>query len=163
MKRWVMLHENGNKIYESIIIFVHCHRFEWAMWGHWGGSFHWLHDILIEFVINEINFCSNFKILEGVGATASALGDDDVLDIDTTIPLETTWHAMEDLVSMGLVRSIGIRWLKSFVFVTFCAYLVSEMSTMPFIYVCLSHASSSMSNICQYSKHRSPRTMCKHL
>lgn len=46
----------------------------------------------------------------GVGTTDSALGDDGVLDIDTTISLETTWHAMEDLVSMGLVRSIGIRY-----------------------------------------------------
>ncbi|KAG6653403.1 NADP-dependent D-sorbitol-6-phosphate dehydrogenase-like [Carya illinoinensis] len=44
----------------------------------------------------------------GVGNTGSALGEDGVLDIDTTISLETTWHAMEDLVSMGLVRSIGI-------------------------------------------------------
>ncbi|PIA57205.1 hypothetical protein AQUCO_00600143v1 [Aquilegia coerulea] len=44
----------------------------------------------------------------GVGATASALDQDGVLEIDTTISLETTWHAMEDLVSMGLVRSIGI-------------------------------------------------------
>ncbi|KAI4339175.1 hypothetical protein MLD38_024142 [Melastoma candidum] len=44
----------------------------------------------------------------GVGTTASALGDDGVLDIDTTISLETTWHAMEDLVAAGLVRSIGI-------------------------------------------------------
>ncbi|CAI9117333.1 OLC1v1018705C1 [Oldenlandia corymbosa var. corymbosa] len=44
----------------------------------------------------------------GVGATASALGEDGVLDIDTTISLETTWHSMEELVSMGLVRSIGI-------------------------------------------------------
>jgi aryl-alcohol dehydrogenase-like predicted oxidoreductase len=37
------------------------------------------------------------------------LGEDGVLDIDTTISLETTWHAMEGLVSSGLVRSIGIR------------------------------------------------------
>ncbi|KAI8554181.1 hypothetical protein RHMOL_Rhmol05G0079000 [Rhododendron molle] len=44
----------------------------------------------------------------GVGTTDSALGDDGVLDIDTTISLESTWHAMEDLVSMGLVQSIGI-------------------------------------------------------
>lgn len=45
----------------------------------------------------------------GVGTTASILDENKVLDIDTTISLETTWHAMEDLVSMGLVRSIGIR------------------------------------------------------
>ena len=44
----------------------------------------------------------------GVGTTDSALDEDGVLDIDTTISLETTWRAMEDLVSMGLVRSIGI-------------------------------------------------------
>ncbi|XP_055815626.1 NADP-dependent D-sorbitol-6-phosphate dehydrogenase-like [Solanum dulcamara] len=44
----------------------------------------------------------------GVGTTSSALGEDGVLDIDTTISLETTWHAMENLVSLGLVRSIGI-------------------------------------------------------
>ncbi|XP_059314290.1 NADP-dependent D-sorbitol-6-phosphate dehydrogenase-like [Lycium ferocissimum] len=44
----------------------------------------------------------------GVGTTASALGEDGVLDIDTTISLETTWHAMENLVSLGLVHSIGI-------------------------------------------------------
>jgi diketogulonate reductase-like aldo/keto reductase len=44
-----------------------------------------------------------------IGATVSVIGEDGVLDIDTTISLEATWHAMEDLVSMGLVRSIGIR------------------------------------------------------
>ncbi|KAI6701143.1 hypothetical protein NL676_015467 [Syzygium grande] len=44
----------------------------------------------------------------GVGKTGSALDDEGVLEIDTTITLETTWRAMEDLVSMGLVRSIGI-------------------------------------------------------
>ncbi|MBA0791620.1 hypothetical protein Gohar_016189, partial [Gossypium harknessii] len=44
----------------------------------------------------------------GVGQTDSPLDKDGVLDIDTTISLETTWHAMEDLVSKGLVRSIGI-------------------------------------------------------
>uniref|UniRef100_A0A2N9IFG9 NADP-dependent oxidoreductase domain-containing protein n=1 Tax=Fagus sylvatica TaxID=28930 RepID=A0A2N9IFG9_FAGSY len=45
----------------------------------------------------------------GVGTTDSALDEDGVLEIDTNVSLETTWHAMEDLVSMGLVRSIGIR------------------------------------------------------
>ncbi|CAB4299047.1 unnamed protein product [Prunus armeniaca] len=35
----------------------------------------------------------------GVGTTASALDEDGVLEIDTTISLETTWHAMEELVS----------------------------------------------------------------
>ncbi|KAK4562524.1 hypothetical protein RGQ29_005147 [Quercus rubra] len=44
----------------------------------------------------------------GVGTTASALDENKELDIDTTISLETTWHDMEDLVSMGLFRSIGI-------------------------------------------------------
>ncbi|CAI8593351.1 unnamed protein product [Vicia faba] len=44
----------------------------------------------------------------GVFTTDSSLGEDGVLGIDTTISLETTWHAMEGLVSSGLVRSIGI-------------------------------------------------------
>ena len=60
-----------------------------------------------------MNHCSKKKFISyihaGVGTTASALDEDGVLEIDTTVSLETTWHAMEDLVSMGLVRSIGIR------------------------------------------------------
>ncbi|KAF5756232.1 putative mannose-6-phosphate 6-reductase [Helianthus annuus] len=44
----------------------------------------------------------------GVGTPASALDENGVLDVDTTISLETTWNAMEQTVSMGLVRSIGI-------------------------------------------------------
>ncbi|KAK3195342.1 hypothetical protein Dsin_026652 [Dipteronia sinensis] len=43
-----------------------------------------------------------------VGTTGNTYDGDGVLDIDTTISLETTWHDMESLVSMGLVRSIGI-------------------------------------------------------
>ncbi|KAI6677636.1 hypothetical protein NL676_038432 [Syzygium grande] len=44
----------------------------------------------------------------GIGACTSVLDENGVLDIDTTITLEATWRGMEDLVSMGLVRSIGI-------------------------------------------------------
>ncbi|XP_021752976.1 NADP-dependent D-sorbitol-6-phosphate dehydrogenase-like [Chenopodium quinoa] len=44
----------------------------------------------------------------GVITFASVLDEDGVLDIDTTISLETTWHAVEDLVYAGLSRSIGI-------------------------------------------------------
>ncbi|KAK1614340.1 hypothetical protein QYE76_019857 [Lolium multiflorum] len=55
------------------------------------------------FITNKNSYRSS-----GVGTTPSALGDDGVLDIDASISLETTWHVMEDLVSMGLVRSIGI-------------------------------------------------------
>ncbi|KAI4367208.1 hypothetical protein MLD38_022971 [Melastoma candidum] len=44
----------------------------------------------------------------GVGAMASVIDKDGVLDIDTTVSLESTWRSMEKLVSMGLVRSIGI-------------------------------------------------------
>jgi hypothetical protein len=51
------------------------------------------------------------------------LGDDGVLDIDATISLETTWHVMEDLVSMGLVRSIGIRYSKTYYCCFFCVSL----------------------------------------
>ncbi|KAK2665457.1 hypothetical protein Ddye_004031 [Dipteronia dyeriana] len=44
----------------------------------------------------------------GVGTTRNTYDGDGMLDIDTTISLETTWHDMESLVSMGLVHSIGI-------------------------------------------------------
>ncbi|KAF9618919.1 hypothetical protein IFM89_002914 [Coptis chinensis] len=44
----------------------------------------------------------------GIGKTSSVKDENGDLDIDTTISLETTWHAMEGLVSMGLVRSIGV-------------------------------------------------------
>nr|GEZ93721.1 NADP-dependent D-sorbitol-6-phosphate dehydrogenase [Tanacetum cinerariifolium] len=44
----------------------------------------------------------------GIGKTASALDADGVLEIDTTISLETTWHAMEETVSMGLKHGIAI-------------------------------------------------------
>ncbi|CAI9764346.1 unnamed protein product [Fraxinus pennsylvanica] len=44
----------------------------------------------------------------GVGNASSVKDKDGVLDIKTNISLETTWRGMEDLVSRGLVRSIGI-------------------------------------------------------
>ncbi|XP_027100331.2 NADP-dependent D-sorbitol-6-phosphate dehydrogenase-like [Coffea eugenioides] len=44
----------------------------------------------------------------GIGKPASVKGKDGVLDIDTNITLETVWRGMENLVSLGLVRSIGI-------------------------------------------------------
>lgn len=56
----------------------------------------------------------NSDSFAGVGTTGSALDEDGVLEIDTTVSLETTWHAMEELVSMGLVRSIGIRYACNF-------------------------------------------------
>lgn len=45
----------------------------------------------------------------GVGTPSSAMGNDGILDIDTSVSLETTWRHMEKLVALGLVRSIGIR------------------------------------------------------
>ncbi|KAJ4833691.1 NADP-dependent D-sorbitol-6-phosphate dehydrogenase [Turnera subulata] len=73
----------------------------------------------------------------GVGTTASALDEDGVLDIDTTISLETTWHAMEDLVSMGLVRSIGISNYDIFLIRDCLAYskvkpAVNQIETHPY-------------------------------
>ncbi|PRQ24063.1 putative mannose-6-phosphate 6-reductase [Rosa chinensis] len=38
----------------------------------------------------------------GVGTTGSVLDEDRMLDMDTTISLESTWHDMEKLVSLGL-------------------------------------------------------------
>lgn len=62
----------------------------------------------------KMSVCLIFPLIIGIGTTASALDEDGVLDIDTTISLETTWHAMEETVSLGLVRSIGIRLLHYF-------------------------------------------------
>uniref|UniRef100_A0A5B7B6J2 Putative NADP-dependent D-sorbitol-6-phosphate dehydrogenase-like n=1 Tax=Davidia involucrata TaxID=16924 RepID=A0A5B7B6J2_DAVIN len=73
----------------------------------------------------------------GVGTTSSALGEDGVLDINTTISLETTWHAMEELVSMGLVRSIGISNFDIFLTRDCLAYAkvkpsVNQIETHPY-------------------------------
>uniref|UniRef100_A0A7N0TVR4 NADP-dependent oxidoreductase domain-containing protein n=1 Tax=Kalanchoe fedtschenkoi TaxID=63787 RepID=A0A7N0TVR4_KALFE len=73
----------------------------------------------------------------GVGTTGSALDKDGVLEIDTTISLETTWHAMEDLVSIGLARSIGISNYDIFLTRDCLAYsrvkpAVNQIETHPF-------------------------------
>ncbi|XP_043708357.1 NADP-dependent D-sorbitol-6-phosphate dehydrogenase-like [Telopea speciosissima] len=73
----------------------------------------------------------------GVGTTGSALDKDGVLEIDTTISLETTWHAMEELVSLGLVRSIGISNFDIFVTRDCLAYskvkpAVNQIETHPY-------------------------------
>lgn len=86
----------------------------------------------------------------GVGTTDSALDADGVLEIDTTISLETTWHAMEDLVSMGLVRSIGISNYDIFLTRDCLAYskvkpVVNQFETHPYfqrdslVKFCLKH------------------------
>lgn len=73
----------------------------------------------------------------GVGTTDSALDEDGVLEIDTNVSLETTWHAMEDLVSMGLVRSIGISNYNIFLTRDCLAYskvkpAVNQIETHPY-------------------------------
>lgn len=74
--------------------------------------------------------------MAGVGTTGSALTEDGVLDIDPTISLETTWHDMEKLVSMGLVRSIGIR----FILFNFHAMMdAPELSLKTFFFFYLNH------------------------
>ena len=42
-----------------------------------------------------------------MGTTRSAMDSEGVLDIDITISLETTWHAMEDLVTEGLAGNLN--------------------------------------------------------
>ncbi|PRQ24066.1 putative mannose-6-phosphate 6-reductase [Rosa chinensis] len=89
----------------------------------------------------------------GVGATDSALDEDGVLEIDTTISLETTWRAMEDLVSLGLVRSIGISNYDIFLTRDCLAYskvkpAVNQIETHPYfqrdslVKFCLKHGIS---------------------
>lgn len=73
----------------------------------------------------------------GVGTTGSALGEDGVLDIDVTVSLETVWHSMEDLVSAGLVRSIGISNYDIFLTRDVLAYskikpAVNQIETHPY-------------------------------
>ncbi|KAK8617748.1 hypothetical protein V6N13_080655 [Hibiscus sabdariffa] len=60
------------------------------------------------FITTKASFKTTILTFSWIGATGSPLDEDGVLDIETNISLETTWHAMEDLVSRGLVRSIGI-------------------------------------------------------
>ncbi|XP_050363733.1 NADP-dependent D-sorbitol-6-phosphate dehydrogenase-like [Argentina anserina] len=89
----------------------------------------------------------------GVGATGSALDEEGVLEIDTTISLETTWHAMEDLVYNGLARSIGISNYDIFLTRDCLAYskvkpAVNQIETHPYfqrdslVKFCLKHGIS---------------------
>ncbi|XP_065868368.1 NADP-dependent D-sorbitol-6-phosphate dehydrogenase-like [Euphorbia lathyris] len=73
----------------------------------------------------------------GVGTTGSALDEDGVLEIDTSISLKTTWRNMESLVSMGMVRSIGISNYDIFLTRDCLAYskvkpVVNQIETHPY-------------------------------
>ncbi|PQM39531.1 NADP-dependent sorbitol-6-phosphate dehydrogenase [Prunus yedoensis var. nudiflora] len=73
----------------------------------------------------------------GVGATASLLDENKVLDIDVTVSLETTWHDMEKTVSLGLVRSIGLSNYELFLTRDCLSYAkikpqVSQFETHPY-------------------------------
>ncbi|KAF9590555.1 hypothetical protein IFM89_035873 [Coptis chinensis] len=73
----------------------------------------------------------------GIGKTSSVKDENGDLDIDTTISLETTWHAMEGLVSMGLVRSIGVSNYDIFLIRDCLAYsklkpAVNQIETHPY-------------------------------
>jgi len=89
----------------------------------------------------------------GVGTTSSALDAEGVLEIDTTISLESTWHDMEDLVSKGLARSIGISNYDIFLTRDCLAYskvkpAVNQIETHPYfqreslVKFCLKHGVS---------------------
>lgn len=79
-----------------------------------------------------------------MGTTASLLDENKVLDVDTTISLETTWRAMEQLVSMGLVRSIGIRYhTHIYVHTDTCRmviYIDTHIYRYMYIYSCMGMA-----------------------
>jgi len=68
----------------------------------------------------------------GVGTTSSALGDDGVLDIDTTISLETTWHC---ICNRQALRQIEVALLiASHMFVvTNSVHRFYIMSVMPIV------------------------------
>ncbi|XP_002986769.2 NADP-dependent D-sorbitol-6-phosphate dehydrogenase [Selaginella moellendorffii] len=73
----------------------------------------------------------------GVGTTGSAVGEDGMLEIDVTISLQSTWHAMEELVEAGIVRSIGISNYDIFLTADCLAYskikpAVNQIETHPY-------------------------------
>ncbi|CAH9126064.1 unnamed protein product [Cuscuta epithymum] len=73
----------------------------------------------------------------GVGISSIPMGEDGVMDLDTTISLEATWHAMEDLIFKGLVRSIGLSNYDIFLTRDCLAYskvkpAVNQIETSPY-------------------------------